>query len=159
MILRRAISALTWLPVAAVVSQTLVTIHPVRNSLMAPSLPADSYTLVSRSTQPHNLTRGEVVLVSDPCANGSHARRLVALPGDYVTHGPAASEKVAIVPNGFVWLEPDRREDGVEAQVDSWTYGAYPVALITGRVTRLLPSGRLVERRPSDCVIGSKQAY
>ncbi|XKL66624.1 hypothetical protein PGB90_010044 [Kerria lacca] len=52
-------------------------------------------------------------------------KRIIGLPGDRIYFN-----KIQIVPNGYVWLEGDNRENST----DSREYGPVPQGLITGRV-------------------------
>lgn len=169
--LSRAAYLLSWAPVAVVLSDTLCTAHHERTTAMSPAVPQGATVLVSRAVRPATLSRGDVVTVSSADGRRRLLRRVIALPGDYVRTRaalladapPTRDTPLAVVPPGFVWLQADRRDadaDGGDGEhADSDDYGAVPVAMITGRATRFLPSGRRVASTKADRVFEPTMRY
>lgn len=146
--LRRIATALSWAPVALIVSDHVVSVHRARNSDMEPAVPSNALCVVRRTAVPRALSHGQVVAVVTADGSRNVLRRVVALPGDYVRPVQAsASGRMTFVPPGFVWLEAD--EVAANVPGDS-TVGKVPVACVMGHVTRTLPSGKLVEVCPTD---------
>eukprot|EP00941_MAST-03F_sp_MAST-3F-sp1_P001278 g1278.t1 len=85
--------------------------------------------------------RGDIVLLDHPFGKSSSGKstvvvkRLVALENDFVTprRGPTAGRTIRLK-EGHCWVEGDNAMESV----DSREYGSIPLALVKGRVTRVL---------------------
>lgn len=159
----RLLSFLSWTPVGIVISDKLFTLHYDAPGSLSPSIPSNSLVLVSRlhSTP---LSRGDAVLVDDLSGRHRLLRRVIGLPGDYIRLREQGEQesKTKIVPQGFVWLQADGKEDARkrgEDVSDSDDFGAVPKALVTGKVLRVVNSGQDVSREPSDRVLQPAVRY
>jgi signal peptidase I len=73
-------------------------------------------------------------------------KRIVALEGDIVRTRPPYPKEFVKVPRGQAWMEGDEAFHSI----DSNTYGAVPVALITSKVTHILYPFSRAGRVPVD---------
>lgn len=142
----RVATAISWLPVGVLLSDTLATIHITRSDDMHPHLKRNTPCLIRRTTRPDRLSAGDVVAVHLPDGSATVLRRLVALPGSSVI--PRGSRTSVYVPYGFVWVEPDTTSATPCPPPDSHITadGRIPIALITGRASHILPSCTRVSR-------------
>ncbi|KAF7061190.1 hypothetical protein CFC21_067905 [Triticum aestivum] len=106
------------------------------------------YALVKRSPL-YDYSRGEVVVLASPVDHQRKTiKRLIGLPGDWVSLPD--KEEVRKIPEGHCWVEGDN--GGVSR--DSRAYGPVPLGLVQGRVTHVVwpPSkmGRVDKRVPSE---------
>jgi inner membrane protease subunit 1 len=89
----------------------------------------------------HNDLRvGDLVMYTSPIfAEGRAVKRLVGMPGDYVslgTPGEKGEELMIQVPQGHCWVVGDN----LPASRDSRRFGPLPIALIRGKIIgRVLP--------------------
>lgn len=151
--LMRILTALSWAPVAVVVSDVVGTFHWTVTDDMHPAVQANRLCFIRRCRYLSTLRHGEVLALVSP--DGSHIvlRRLIGLPGDYVcprnaeVHQPPTDD-MRFVPPGFVWVETDNSPTSPAPPVFSDT--SVPVAVVRGRVTYTLPSFRTVKVEPSD---------
>ena len=88
-------------------------------------------------------------------------RRLVGLPGDWITVpiGDGTTSSLQHVGDGQCWLEYDDELDLKDRElVDSRTSGTVPLALIEGIVDAVVwPHPCTLDRQPKDHRIRSKQ--
>lgn len=82
---------------------------------------------------------GDVVLYRIPLDDGNGVKRLVGMPGDYVsvgTPGERGADKMIQVPKGHCWIIGDN----LSVSRDSRHFGPLPLALIQGKVVaKILP--------------------
>lgn len=162
--MRRLLTLLSWAPVGVVISDKAFTLHRDGAGALSPSIPANSVVLVSRLHPARSLVRGDAVLVDDLDGRGRLIRRVIGLPGDCVRlREPVKGESATkIVPHGFVWLQADARapmQKPSKDVKDSDDFGAVPIAMVTGRVMRVLNNGESVRRKPSDRVLQNAGRY
>ncbi|PXF43380.1 Mitochondrial inner membrane protease subunit 2 [Gracilariopsis chorda] len=120
----RLVSLLSYVPLAIVFHDKIGTIYVERTSDMEPAVPRNTPCIIARGAKISNFRRGEILAVMAPDGHLT-LRRLVALPGDHVRDDPHYS----IVPNGFLWLQPDHPEHACPLP-----RGKTPVALVVGRL-------------------------
>ncbi|KAF6998161.1 hypothetical protein CFC21_014304 [Triticum aestivum] len=106
------------------------------------------YAVVKRSPL-YDYSRGEVVVFVSPADHRSRTiKRLIGLPGDWVS--VPDKEEIRQIPEGHCWVEGDNGT----ASWDSRSYGPVPLGLVQGRVTHVLwpPSkmGRVDKRVPPE---------
>lgn len=83
----------------------------------------------------YSYTRGSVVVLRSPTEpHRLLVKRLVGLEGDWVCAEPGSS-KVELVPQGCCWVEGDNRGCSEDSRT---AFGAVPLALLEGRITRVL---------------------
>ncbi|XP_048553922.1 mitochondrial inner membrane protease subunit 2-like isoform X1 [Triticum urartu] len=113
------------------------------------------YAVVKRSPL-YDYSRGEVVVFVSPADHRSRTiKRLIGLPGDWVS--VPEKEEIRKIPDGHCWVEGDNGS----ASWDSRSYGPVPLGLVQGRVThvvwppskmghvdkRVPPEGRVMPQR------------
>ncbi|KAM3373591.1 hypothetical protein ACQJBY_020188 [Aegilops geniculata] len=103
------------------------------------------YAVVKRSPL-YDYSRGEVVVFVSPADHRSRTiKRLIGLPGDWVS--VPDKEEIRKIPEGHCWVEGDNGT----ASWDSRSYGPVPLGLVQVRVTHVVwpPSkmGRVVDKR------------
>ncbi|KAF7005593.1 hypothetical protein CFC21_020707, partial [Triticum aestivum] len=106
------------------------------------------YALVKRSPL-YDYSRGEVVVFVSPADHRSRTiKRLIGLPGDWIS--VPDKEEIRQIPEGHCWVEGDNGT----ASWDSRSYGPVPLGLVQGRVTHVVwpPSkmGRVDKRVPPE---------
>ncbi|KAE8791018.1 Mitochondrial inner membrane protease subunit 2 [Hordeum vulgare] len=96
------------------------------------------YALVKRSPL-YDYCRGEVVVFVSPVDHRSPAiKRLIGLPGDWIS--VRDKEEIRKIPEGHCWVEGDNGS----ASWDSRFYGPVPLGLVQGRVTHVVwPPGKM----------------
>ncbi|XP_044971164.1 mitochondrial inner membrane protease subunit 2-like isoform X2 [Hordeum vulgare subsp. vulgare] len=96
------------------------------------------YALVKRSPL-YDYCRGEVVVFVSPVDHRSPAiKRLIGLPGDWIS--VRDKEEIRKIPEGHCWVEGDNGS----ASWDSRSYGPVPLGLVQGRVTHVVwPPGKM----------------
>ncbi|KAK0264143.1 hypothetical protein LTS09_001621 [Friedmanniomyces endolithicus] len=99
---------------------------------------ANDWVLISKLyRRGRNLRVGDVVSFKHPDKMGEYAvKRIVGLPGDFVVEGSpgkGGSGRMMQVPVGHCWVIGDN----LTWSRDSRTFGALPLALVTGKVVRV----------------------
>lgn len=143
MLRRVAWAVISWLPVGVVFSDNVATLHHVSDSEMAPAVAPNTLCLVRRSKRPSALVHGQVVAVRSVDGSRTMLRRVIGLGGDYVQPRDTTDD-LTFVPPGFAWLEADH------PQTDTESEGTVAIAIVVGRVTRVLPSGHAIAIIPSE---------
>jgi inner membrane protease subunit 2 len=148
-------------PIALTITDTVGCLCVVEGRSMQPTFNPQGCQLVDRvlldklSARTYNFTRGDVVVLRSPEDPKLRLiKRLIALPGDWVT-APGTYE-ILQVPKGHCWVEGDNSA----LSFDSKAFGAVPLALLEGRVTyvlwpptrihsvdRQMPLGRVLSQR------------
>ncbi|TXT05030.1 hypothetical protein VHUM_03850 [Vanrija humicola] len=132
---------------------------PCSGSSMLPSLAIDGDVIIHspmaywRSLVPWGPRfvmpqRGELVVAVNPNEfRGTVCKRVVGLPGDIVEYDPRRVEAdkrkekgltFVKVPKGHVWLSGDNMSNST----DSRDYGPMPIAMIRGKVIRVVSCGQ-----------------
>lgn len=108
-------------------------------------LKADIVLVEKFCLEKYEFSRGDVIIFKSPTNHRqTFAKRLIALPGDWVQI-PDSSD-VLTIPEGHCWVEGDNAAHSF----DSRSFGSVPLGLIQGRVTHVIwPPQRIskVERK------------
>ncbi|XP_042463849.1 mitochondrial inner membrane protease subunit 2-like isoform X1 [Zingiber officinale] len=138
------------------VSDRYASIATIRGSSMHPTfsasevglsglLKADIVLVEKFCLEKYEFSRGDVIIFKSPTNHRqTFAKRLIALPGDWVQI-PESSD-VFTIPEGHCWVEGDNAAHSF----DSRSFGSVPLGLIQGRVTHVIwPPQRIskVERK------------
>ncbi|KAA8895383.1 peptidase S24/S26A/S26B/S26C [Sphaerosporella brunnea] len=132
-------SLVPWIPAYVLFLDNVASVKKVSGNSMSPAFcpnPTEhDWVLAKHWGARENLERGQVVLYRSPVDPEREViKRIVALEGDIVrTRLPYPTEFVK-VPRGQAWMEGDEAFHSI----DSNTYGAVPVALITSKITHIL---------------------
>jgi len=110
---------------------------------MMPTFAVDGDCIIADMTHARNrrkaLRVGDLVLYRIPVDNASGVKRLLGLPGDYVsmgTPGEKGDDVMIQVPEGHCWVIGDN----LTVSRDSRHFGPLPLALIQGKVmAKVLP--------------------
>ncbi|KAF7012812.1 unnamed protein product [Triticum aestivum] len=135
------------------VSDRYFSVAAVHGGSMRPTLDGTTadgreYAVVKRSPL-YDYSRGEVVVFVSPADHRSRTiKRLIGLPGDWIS--VPDKEEIRQIPEGHCWVEGDNGS----ASWDSRSYGPVPLGLVQGRVTHVVwpPSkmGRVDKRVPPE---------
>ncbi|KAK5994009.1 Mitochondrial inner membrane protease subunit 1 [Cladobotryum mycophilum] len=140
--LRFAISTLKVTCLTHLTFSHLLQISPAQGPSMLPTFTVDGDWIAADMT--YRLGRrvkvGDLVLYKIPIfANQNGVKRVVGMPGDYVslgTPGEPGEEQMIQVPEGHCWIVGDN----LPASRDSRQFGPLPLALIQGKiVAKILP--------------------
>ncbi|XP_058214485.1 uncharacterized protein LOC131325977 [Rhododendron vialii] len=145
--------------VALTISDRYASIVPVRGASMSPTFNPrssssvgsfDDRVLVEKfCLQKYQFSHGDVVVFCSPSDHKEkHVKRIVALPGDWMSS--PYSYDVQRVPEGHCWVEGDN----FASSMDSRSFGSIPLGLVQGRVTHIVwpPQrvGKVATRVPQD---------
>ncbi|KAM4065805.1 peptidase S24/S26A/S26B/S26C [Hirsutella rhossiliensis] len=140
--LRFALSTLKITCLAHLTLTHLVQLSPAQGPSMLPTFSVDGDWILADMTARHGrrLAVGDLVLYKIPIfPSHSGAKRVVGLPGDYVslgTPGDKGEDRMIQVPEGHCWIVGDN----IPASRDSRQFGPLPLALIQGKiVAKVLP--------------------
>jgi len=97
------------------------------------SFEGDFVLLEKFCLQNYKFSHGDVIVFRSPYErNEWHVKRLIALPGDWISV-PGTYEIVKI-PEGHCWVEGDN----AVSSLDSRSFGPVPLGLVQGRVTHVI---------------------
>ncbi|CAM0947465.1 unnamed protein product [Alopecurus aequalis] len=129
---------------------------PVTGPSMHPTFEdrAGEYALVKRAgLARYDFSRGDVVIFVSPVDHRSSVvKRLIGLPGDWISV-PETADLIRKIPEGHCWVEGDN----ASVSWDSRNYGPVPLGLVQGRVTHVVwpphKIGRVEKRMPEGRVM------
>jgi len=132
----RAVCFVAWIPVAVTARDNLLSFSIVTGSSMSPVLnPPQSWfrdwLLINKLTRRTNYKRGDVVIFrSMELPDKTLVKRLVGLPGDFISFDDIFTRGFVHVPKGYCWVQGDN----AATSQDSRQYGPIPIGLLDGRV-------------------------
>ncbi|KAG8408495.1 hypothetical protein J3459_017574 [Metarhizium acridum] len=140
--IRLALSTLKMTCLAHLTLTQLVQASPAQGPSMLPTFTVDGDWIAAdmRHRLGRGITTGDLVLYKIPIfANQNGVKRVVGMPGDYVslgTPGENGEDQMIQVPQGHCWIVGDN----LPASRDSRQFGPLPLALIQGKVVaKVLP--------------------
>jgi inner membrane protease subunit 2 len=91
--------------------------------------------LVNKFIKPTHYRRGDVVLFKSlDLPNKTIVKRLVGLPGDFISFDDLFARGFVLVPKGYCWVEGDNEA----TSQDSRQFGPIPLGLLDGRVEGII---------------------
>ncbi|ODA83556.1 hypothetical protein RJ55_02070 [Drechmeria coniospora] len=140
--LRFAISTLKATCITHLTFTHLLQVSPAQGPSMLPTFSVDGDWIVADMTsrRGRGVSVGDLVLYKIPIFAAQHGvKRVVAMPGDYVslgTPGERGEEQMIQVPEGHCWIVGDN----LPASRDSRQFGPLPLALVQGKIiAKILP--------------------
>jgi len=136
----KAACVVAWVPVVIAARDNLYSVSIVNGSSMSPTInPAQSWfrdcLLINKHTNRTNYKRGDVVLFKSlELPDKIIVKRLIGLPGDFISFDDIFTSGFIHVPKGYCWVEGD---NAVTSQ-DSRQYGPIPIGLLDGRAEAII---------------------
>ncbi|CAH9070978.1 unnamed protein product [Cuscuta epithymum] len=120
---------------ASVVSVKGISMSPTFNPHGDGPLTRDRVLLEKFCLEKYKFSQGDVVVFRSPSDHKEkHIKRIIGLPGDWISTQQDDYNDAVRIPDGHCWVEGDN----AAWSCDSRSYGPVPLGLICGRVTHVI---------------------